>query len=85
MDDADNKLAHALKIRFGTAPSEPTAEQIREIKRLIGAIRATGKTPSLADWERVVYAQCPGAGRHKYAGIDNSDLNTLLAMATKKP
>jgi hypothetical protein len=85
MDAANERLAHALKLQFGTAPFEPTQQQLDAIKQYIGAISARGKTPSRDDWAQAVGMFCPGAGRHKYAGIDNSDINTLLALATKKP
>lgn len=85
MDTTDQRLAHALKIKFGTAPHEPTAGQLQSIKQYIEAIRATGRMPTDADWAHAVGKYCPGAGTHKYAGVDNSDLNTLLELATKKP
>ena len=79
----NEQLAHSLKIRFGTAPNEPTTEQLTHIKAAIVALQKTGKQPTDNDWRAAVTLYCPGAGRHKYAGMDNSDLITLLALATQ--
>lgn len=76
-----NKLAHALKIKFGLAPTEPTSSQLTDIQSAIRNIRATSRVPTDADWSAVVSKYCPTAGTHRYAGLDNSDLNTLLALA----
>lgn len=83
MDSADQRLAHSLKMKFGTSPHEPTVNQLHSIKQHIEAIHATGRMPTESDWARAVGMYCPSAGTHKYAGIDNSDLNTLLEMAKK--
>lgn len=85
MDTNNQKLAHALKIKYGLPPMGPTSEQLEKIKQHISTIYASGKTPSDADWRFAVYKYCPGAGSWKYAGLDNSDLNTLLTVAMKKP
>ena len=77
----DEALAHSLKLQFGLAPREPNSEQLQSIKKAIAAIRAAGRLPTKQDWHKVVAAACPSMGTHKYAGIDNSDLNTLLALA----
>jgi len=77
----DNKLAHALKIKFGLDPAEPTAPQLAEIKRALLTITIAGHQPTDVDWRRIVSQYCPSAGQWKYAGIDNSDLNALLALA----
>jgi hypothetical protein len=79
----DVELARLLKIRFGTAPQEPSERQLNEIKRAIEAIRNSGRLPTWADWQVLVYRYCPGAGQHRYAGMDNSDLDTLLALARR--
>lgn len=80
---SDEKLANSLKMKFGLAPNEPTMTQLAAIKSAINQIAELGRTPSVRDWARIVTQYCPGAGRHKYAGVDNSDLNTLLALATQ--
>ncbi len=84
MNQNDQRLALALKIRFGTAPSEPNEQQLAAIKRDIQSLAAQGRTPTDHDWQEVVSMHCPGAGKYKYAGADNSDLITLLQMATRK-
>jgi hypothetical protein len=77
----DEKLAQSLKVKFGTAPSEPTGVQLQQIKAAIQRIQSSGKTPSEHDWLSAVSMYCPSTGQYRYAGIDNSDLNTLLALA----
>ena len=80
----DHELAHLLKIRFGTAPNEPASDQVLKIKLEIQILVAQGETLSYTDWYTIVHKYCPSAGTHKYAGADNSDLTTLLLLATKK-
>ncbi len=75
------KLAHALKVKFGLGPNEPSDAQLLGIKNAIQKIQALGEQPTEADWLNAVRHHCPNAGHYKYAGIDNSDLNTLLALA----
>jgi hypothetical protein len=79
----NDQLAHALKLKFGTAPSDPNAQQLASIKTYILKIKTSGRTPTDDDWRSAVHLVCPDAGRYKYAGLDNSDLNTLLALATQ--
>lgn len=80
----DQELAHKLKIKFGTAPNEPTSFQLEKIILDIQALVSRGITPSEADWSKIVSKHCPGAGTYKYAGVDTSDLITLMQLATKK-
>lgn len=77
----DEKLGHSLKLKFGLAPYEPTANQLTSIKAAIQRIRDSGQRPTDSDWGNAVYAYCPGAGTCRYSGLDNSDLNALLAVA----
>lgn len=77
----DQKLAHSLKLQFGLAPTEPTEQQLAVIKEAIGRIVRAGRQPTSADWKQAVLSVCPKAGSYKYGGLDNSDLNTLLALA----
>lgn len=79
----DEKLAHSLKLRFGLAPSEPNAQQLPIIKAAIAVAAAMGRRATEKDWRDAVAAACPNMGRYGYSGIDNSDLNTLLALATQ--
>ena len=78
MNTFDNDLAHLIMIKFGTSPQEPSESQLAKIK---ASIKALGRVATEADWRRVVQIYCPGTGRHFYAGLDNSDLNTLLSLA----
>ncbi|RKH40298.1 hypothetical protein D7Y23_34920 [Corallococcus sp. AB050B] len=79
-------LAHALRMKFGTAPGEPNDKQLKDIVAYVGRI----KSPTDADWGRAVALYCPTAGTYKYAGENASDLNVLLlqmqaqAQAPKK-
>nr|WP_314623742.1 hypothetical protein [uncultured Noviherbaspirillum sp.] len=82
MTPSDQRLAQAIKLRFGTAPGEPNEPQLNLIKTAIGKIKASGAIPTEGDWAKTVLIHCPSAGTYKYAGVDNSDLNTLLALAT---
>lgn len=74
-------LSHKLKIKFGTAQHEPTRTQLALICSTINKITQSGRSPTEKDWSDAVHLYCPSAGQCKYAGIDNSDLNTLLALA----
>lgn len=77
MENYDVLLARALKIKFGTAPSEPTSGQLEAIKREVSQINA----PNDSDWARIVAKYCSGFGSCFYGGVDNSHLNTILMMA----
>ncbi|MNJ29877.1 hypothetical protein D3C77_244590 [compost metagenome] len=78
---ADQELAHALRIRFGLPPAQPTGAQLANIKAAIKRIKDFGRTATQSDWAEVVKNYCPGYGEWAYRGADNSDLNTLLALA----
>jgi len=80
----DQDLAHQIKIKFGTAPSEPTSYQLERIKQDIQALVSRGTTPSEKDWAEIVEKHCPGAGSYAYKGADTADLITLMQLATKK-
>nr|WP_298114090.1 hypothetical protein [uncultured Pseudomonas sp.] len=77
----NERLAHSLRMQFGLPPGQPSDSQLVNIKAAIKRIRDQGQTPNRSDWERAVNEYCPGAGSWSYSGIDNSDLNTLLALA----
>lgn len=83
MNKYDQELAHRLKLKFGTAPHEPTQQQLNLIKGDVQASVNKGVKLSESDWFLIVKRYCPGAGTHLYAGQDNSDLVTLLQLATK--
>jgi hypothetical protein len=73
-------LAHSLRIQFGTAPDEPTESQLDSIIDDMARI----SRPITQDWHDAVHRYCPSAGKYKYAGIDNSDLNELLRRAAQE-
>lgn len=77
----EEQLVHCLKVRFGLAPLEPNTEQLQKIKSAIEARARTGTRPTHNDWRDAVASACPSFGTHFYKGHDNSDLNTLLALA----
>lgn len=79
----DEELAHSLKVKFGTAPGEPSDVQLLKIKNTIRQIQSSGKVPTEQDWFNAVKIYCPSTGSWVYKGLDNSDLNTLLALAIK--
>lgn len=79
-------LKHSLKMKFGLPHYEPTDAQLARIERDIQRITDQGERPTRSDWEHAVSTHCPSAGTCSYSGVDNSDLNQLLVMATaKKP
>lgn len=80
----DQELSHKIKIRFGTAPNEPTPNQLEKIKQDIQSLIAKGVTPSEKDWKDIVTNNCPSAGSYFYRGADTSDLITLMQLATKR-
>lgn len=82
--NSDKELAHRLKIKFGTAPYEPTSYQLEKIKQDIRQLIEKGITPTISDWARIVKKYCPNAGSYGYYGADTSDIITLMQLATKK-
>jgi hypothetical protein len=76
-----SQLAYSIKIKFGTDRNEPNDSQIIQIVLDLSKLQALGLAPTLKDWAEVVAKHCPSAGSCHYAGADNSDLNTLLALA----
>lgn len=69
-----------IRIRYGTAPHEPTANQLNGIAKDLEAINWQVDDEGLRN---IVYAHCLTAGKYKYAGEDHSDLISLIAQATK--
>ncbi|KWS33228.1 hypothetical protein AL060_05235 [Pseudomonas syringae pv. rhaphiolepidis] len=68
---------------FGLPPGAPSASQLAEIKLAIARAQLNGHTPSKAEWEKAVRANCPDVGQASYSGVDNSSLKALLAVAIK--
>lgn len=83
MTSEEQRLAAALRIKFGTSLFEPNAAQINNIVRGIQKINSSGRVPNDSDWELLVKNLCPSYGSHFYSGVDNSDLNVLLHLVTK--
>lgn len=81
----DEKLAHHLKMKFGLRPGEPTTSQLAAIKKYIQSLKDRGLNPTHSDWHYAVKQNCPSAGTAGYAGVDMSDLNALLTMASAPP
>lgn len=75
------QLAHSIMMKFGTSGQEPNSSQLSLIMADITALQNKGISPSVQDWAKVVSKHCPSAGQFRYSGLDNSDLNTLLALA----
>lgn len=84
MDKQDQELALAIKIKFGTAPNNPSTCQLEKIKQDLKALIEQGITPSESNWFEIIKKYCPDTGIYFYKGLDNSDLTTLLHLATKK-
>jgi len=82
---SDDQLRHAIKMKYGTAPQDPDNQQLDQIKKQLKAIVDSGRIPTADEWWNIVHTNCPSAGKYRYAGIDNSDLTTLLKLATKSP
>ncbi len=60
---------------------EPTESQVSEVRRLIIETR-----PSSPDeLKAIIYKACDITEGVSLEGIDNSDLNSVLAMASKPP
>lgn len=74
-------LAHALRMKFGTSPHEPTPQQIQLISLEVRQLHRYGVTLDLAKWQDLVKKYCPSAGGWAYRGLDNSDLQALLTLA----
>lgn len=62
----------------------PTQQQLEVIKQDINAAIASGKTLSRTECQHLVVKHCGSTTMFITEGVDNSDLNTLLAMAVKK-
>lgn len=77
MSTIDN-LKYAIKMKFGTAPNEPTDTQLKKILDEISIYPEYQRTVEL--WRSIVKKHIPSAGSHGYYGLDNSDLNQLYAQ-----
>ncbi|ENX65073.1 hypothetical protein F884_01236 [Acinetobacter sp. CIP 102143] len=78
---SDQDLAYHLQIKFGLSYNEPNSYQILAIKSDINQIVRSGRTPTQADWIRIIGFHCRTIGTHSRFGVDNTDLNFLLLLA----
>lgn len=76
-------LAYHIRMKFGTSHNEPSQNQLSAICREVASEYTQGRLTTLKDFGVIVKRHCPTAGTYGYKGIDNSDLNTLLALALK--
>ncbi len=77
MDD----LGHYLRIRFGLAPGEPTAQQLQLITQEITQfILRESREPSDGELGAIVASFCPTTGRWKYGADVNLELRRQLAL-----
>ncbi len=74
---ARNAMKNKLRVLGGTPPNTPTDAELDQIIRDLEKIRKV-RVPTERDWLDAVEKHVPGAGTHKYAGLDMSDLNQLL-------
>ena len=84
MNQHDEELAHHLKIKFGLAQYHPTPSQLLLIKKDISGLASLGIMPTYEQWYDIIKKYCPEIGTFRYLGLDNSDLITLMSLATKK-
>lgn len=59
----------------------PTQNQLSNIKKDLEASLLTGKSITKSECQRIVVKHCGSTKMFMMKGADNSDLNTLLAMA----
>lgn len=78
---SDSQLSHSIMMRYGTGAGEPTSYQVQRIKFYIQRVKSGGRTPTETDLYNAVYLYCPTAGKFSYSGIDNSEVQTMLALA----
>lgn len=71
-------LGHALKLKFGLAPDQPTERQIDAIINHISKIPLSDRTDD--KWLEIVRLYVPDKGKHGYFGLDTSDLNAIYAQ-----
>lgn len=72
-----------LELFFKIVEWNPSDHQVLLINREIRRRYRNGERLSLNECQSIVSAICKGALFVAVEGVDNSDLNTILAMATK--
>ncbi|MDD2468330.1 MAG: hypothetical protein PHI97_30490 [Desulfobulbus sp.] len=76
-----NQLKKELERTCKIYKWNPSTEQIANILREINELHSLDKSISLPEITGIVSSNCPDALFLVQEGVDNSDLNTLLAMA----
>jgi hypothetical protein len=71
------RLAHALKVKFGLPPDRPTDSELASI---VGDAAKYGRKLTDEEWRNIVDRHVRGAQKHVYEGLDFSDLNALFAI-----
>ena len=74
-------FSHLIRMKFGTNHHEPTVSQSQLISKDLMVKHRLGLINSDSDIFEIVKKHCPSAGTCIYKGHDQSDLNTLLALA----
>lgn len=74
-------FAYKIRMKFGTSYNEPTEYQVQQIATELINKHLAGLIYSDSDIFDIVKKYCPSAGTYSYKGQDQSDLNTLLALA----
>lgn len=80
----NNKLEKFLREHCKLIDWSPTQQQLTNIKKDIDESIRAGKRLSKKDCQNIVVKHCGSTKMSLTAGVDNSDLNALLAMATKQ-
>lgn len=76
-----NDFGHFLKIRFGLAPGDPTAEQLNKIVQDVQRFSAANqRDPSIDELGEIVKKHCPSFGKWKYAADVNLELRRQIAQ-----
>ncbi|EJC6798640.1 hypothetical protein RGL59_004388 [Vibrio parahaemolyticus] len=63
---------------------KPTAQQLVAIEKEINDAILSGKRLSRSDCQHIVVKHCGSTEMMAFSSVDNSDLNTLLALAVRK-
>jgi hypothetical protein len=78
-----NNLEGYLRDTCGIENWHPTAQQMAAIEKDINEVIRSGKTLSRNDCQKIVVKHCGSVRMLMLKSVDNSDLNTLLALAIK--
>jgi hypothetical protein len=76
-----NELEEFLRKHCNLIDWHPSAQQLDSIQRDIDESLRLGKKLSRTDCQNIVMKHCGATQMFLTKGLDNSDLNTMLAMA----